>query len=459
MSSQVPATGCPSDDELFAFSLGQLGPETAERVSAHVVACDLCCAAVAATARWRDGAETFERDEAETPGGRRDATLQPGALLGRYRILEFLGRGAMGAVYSARDPQLDRLVAIKLLRSGARRQAKQDEPHARLQREAQAMARLSHPNVVTVHELAEVDGRLFVVMELVQGGTLRSWLRERPRALDEIIEVFLAAGAGLSAAHRAGIVHRDFKPENVLITADGRALVTDFGLARSTRELVAGALGRMEPGGAAPEVADALLRAEDASPTLPSPEPGARTSPGLVGTPAYMAPEQLACEEVDARSDLFAYCVAFYEAVYRVRPFPARSMDDLKARHAAGPLPPPPESKAPAWLHQLLLRGMRVAPAERPESMKALLDELERARQLPANAKGTGAPGRRLAALALVLLAATAAALAQSCARATARASLAPRDRGASSRSGTRSAGSRSTTRSRRRASPTPAMP
>ena len=428
MSSQVPATGCPSDDELFAFSLGQLGAEMADRMSTHVAGCELCCAAVAATAAFREGGETLDHDEAEASGGRRDEALQPGEQLGRYQILEFLGRGAMGAVYSARDPQLDRLVAIKLLRSSTRLAARQGELQARLQREAQAMARLSHPNVVTVHELAEVDGRLFVAMELVRGGTLRSWLRERTRTLGEIVEVFLAAGQGLSAAHRAGIVHRDFKPENVLITAEGRALVTDFGLARSTRELVSAAsFPRAEPGGGAhPADADASPGAiDDTSPTLPSPESGARSSPGLVGTPAYMAPEQLACEEVDARSDLFSYCVAFYEAVYRARPFPARTLDELRVSHAAGPLPPPPGNTVPAWLHQRLLKGLRAAPGERPASMAALLEDLERARTAPASAKTWTTRSWRGAISLLFILAAMAAAVAVVRARSSPRAACA----------------------------------
>src|SRR5262249_18058154 len=168
------------------------------------------------------------------PGGEPAA----GSLIGHFVLVERLGAGGMGVVFSAYDLQLNRRVAIKLVRAGA-----SDETRARMVREAQAMARLTDRNVVTVHEVATVGDQAFIAMELVTGPTLRAWLAERPRSRRAIVDAFLGAGRGLEAAHRAGITHRDFKPENVLIAPDGRAQVTDFGLAKmdgDTPELPSG---------------------------------------------------------------------------------------------------------------------------------------------------------------------------------------------------------------------------
>jgi serine/threonine protein kinase len=154
---------------------------------------------------------------------------EPGARVAHYLVGERLGAGGMGVVYRARDTKLHRDVALKF--------PPPELSPERLEREAQAMARLAHPHVVTVHEVGDAGGgQLYIAMELVEGQTLRAWLRERPRGRREILDVFVAAGRGLAAAHAAGLVHRDFKPENVLVGADGRARVSDFGLAReSTR--------------------------------------------------------------------------------------------------------------------------------------------------------------------------------------------------------------------------------
>src|SRR6185503_8094735 len=204
--------------------------------------------------------------------------------VGRFQLTRHLGRGAMGDVWAARDPELDRDVALKFL--GMRAQTLSDNSGERMRREAQAMARLSHPNVVAIHELGEVDGQIFCAMQLVDGQNLRSWLRT-PRTWRQIAAVMLDAGRGLAAAHRAGLVHRDVKPENILIAGDGRALVSDFGLAKLValdRE------GDEEPAAAA-----------DTSALSRMTQTGA-----LLGTPAYMSPEQLEGGAVDARSDQFS---------------------------------------------------------------------------------------------------------------------------------------------------------
>ncbi|MCA9637679.1 MAG: serine/threonine protein kinase, partial [Myxococcales bacterium] len=165
------------------------------------------------------------------------AELGRGATIGRYLVLARLGAGGMGVVYAAYDPELDRKVAVKLLRSGGH----DPRGRARLLREAQALAKLAHPNVVAVHDVGTVGAQIFVAMEFVEGMTLRRWLAARPRAWPEIVEVFVAVGRGLAAAHAAGLVHRDLKPDNVMVGSDGRARVMDFGLAhaRANRELLA----------------------------------------------------------------------------------------------------------------------------------------------------------------------------------------------------------------------------
>ena len=216
------------------------------------------------------------REVAATGGG----VLAPGTVVGgQYRIERTIGAGGMGVVHLARDERLDRPVAIKL---GVARSA---AALARLEREAAALARLSHPNVVVVYQVGEHDGRVFIAMEYVAGGTARAWLAARPRTWREVVALFAAAGDGLAAAHAAGLVHRDFKPDNLLVGDDGRPRVADFGLARAIAD-----------------VADA----DDAG--------------AIMGTPAYMPPEQLAGDDVDARADQFAFCASLWEALFGVRP-------------------------------------------------------------------------------------------------------------------------------------------
>jgi serine/threonine-protein kinase len=278
---------------------------------------------------------------------------QPGTLLaGRYTVLGELGQGGMGLVLSVYDGRLDRRVALKLLLHEDHEPAQQ----ARLLREAQAMARLSHPHVVAVYDAGTLeDGRVFIAMEYVEGRTLRAWLRERARPWRELLEVFLAAGRGLAAAHAAGIIHRDFKPDNVLVGNDGRVRVVDFGVARSE---------------AVPAPALAL-------PTDPWDSP--LTLPGLmVGTPKYMAPELFRGEPADVRSDLFAFCVSLYEALYDQPAFDGATLQARTRAQLEGRVRPlPPQSQVPAWVSRAVLAGLRVEPLRRPASMNSLLARLQ----------------------------------------------------------------------------------
>ncbi|WP_434418236.1 tetratricopeptide repeat protein [Nannocystis pusilla] len=288
-------------------------------------------------------------------------TRARGNVVGRYVVLSLLGTGGMGAVYAAHDPELDRKVALKLLRSDAG-----PGEAARMIREARALARLAHPNVVAVHDVGVVgegeEAEVFIAMEFVDGVTLRTWLRQRPRSLREIVEVFAAAARGLAAAHKVDLVHRDFKPDNVMVDGDGRVRVMDFGLARAGL----GGLSREPslPGDLRASATDVRLT-----------RAGTR-----LGTPAYMAPEQWQDDEVDARTDQFALCVALWEALYGERPFRGESVHELMFAVTEGPLARAPEGKrrAPAWLGKVLERGLSRSPSRRFASMDALLAELER---------------------------------------------------------------------------------
>ncbi|EPX61893.1 hypothetical protein D187_010512 [Cystobacter fuscus DSM 2262] len=282
-------------------------------------------------------------------------------LANRYTVLQVLGRGSMGVVVSAYDARLDRCVALKLLRRGTDAIHPQEDLEARMVREAQAMARLSHPNVVAVYDVGTIeDGAIFIAMERVEGQTLRHWCEQAPRSWRDILTVYLGAGHGLAAAHEAGLVHRDFKPENVLVGRDERARVTDFGLARAETT-----------SSSAETIRDLSL------------PPGALDSPltmqgTLLGTPRYMAPELLRGEAADARSDVFAFCVALYEALHGQHPFAgATQAESIQNQREGRARPPPMNSPVPAWVERPLMQGLRADPAQRPESMRALVTALE----------------------------------------------------------------------------------
>ena len=272
-----------------------------------------------------------------------------GASIGRYLILEKLGEGGMGVVLAAYDPQLDRRVALKLLRAAPGHL--DDAMRERVLAEARALARVVHPNIVAVHDAGYDGDELFLVLELVEGATLRGWLEERRRTPREIRDVFVQAGRGLAAAHAAGLVHRDFKPDNVLVGRDGRVRVADFGLAR---------------------VIDVV-----------GPRPAASADPtktrtgALVGTPAYMAPEQHEGARVDARADQWAFCATLFEALHGTRPFGGGTLDEISSSVRAGKVAAHRvRAEVPGWLQSVAMRGLAVEPAARYPSMDALLAAL-----------------------------------------------------------------------------------
>ena len=373
---------CPNETTLVALADGRLPRAQAETIELHARACARCPARIAAARAAAVGDQTgtlanvagFEvrpraavrvgagAESWPAPGFAADiAELERGTSIGRYTILALVGKGGMGEVYAAYDPELDRKIALKLLRA----RSSDRRSRTRLLREAKAIARLSHANVVVVHDAGTFDERVFIAMEFVDGETLKDWLAAAPRTRREILAVFASAARGLQAAHAAGLVHRDFKPHNVMVGKDGSVRVMDFGVARQID-------------GDGPDAAGAP--ADDASPLFPSsPSDLSFTRTGeLVGTPLYMAPEQFQATRTDARTDQFSFCVALYQALTGAHPFAGDSIDVLVHRVLSGEVqPPPPKHDVPAWLRRVLVRGLSVAPEARWASMAALLEALE----------------------------------------------------------------------------------
>jgi len=335
--------------------------------------------------QFPDGAEA----EAELPPGH-GRVFSRGSAVDRYVVLDLIGSGGMGEVYGAYDPELDRRVALKVLRP--RRLSRRDAhlARARLVREAQSMARLAHPNVISVYDVGTVEGDVYFAMEYVDGNHLADWVQSERRSYRQILKVFLAAARGLRAAHAVGVVHRDFKPHNVLVGSAGQVRVIDFGLAHQSRGLPHDTQGLVPDADALRQGEPAL--AADAATLLDA--PGAATPPigaplrrmaanvhtltgTLVGTPAYMAPEQFHGDTADARSDQFSYCVALYEALYGRLPFEGDTVEELMANVTAGAIhPPPADSEVPAWLRAAVLKGLHTDPAQRHVSMQGLLEAL-----------------------------------------------------------------------------------
>jgi serine/threonine protein kinase len=314
-----------------------------------------------------DAARLSDGDSLGAQDGERDASLDDRLMhrdlkarifgsegrvtIGRYEVLRRIGRGGMGTVYVTHDPELDRKVALKVLRADRR------SGRERMLQEARALARLAHPNVVAVHEVGIHDERVFVAMELVEGKTLRTWLEAGP-SRTEIYGVFLQAARGLAAAHRAGLVHRDFKPDNVLIGDDGRVRVVDFGVAKATDSLE-------------PDMPPSAASSSSAA------QPGLTLTGQLLGTPAYMAPEQFLGASVDARTDVFAFCVVLHEALAGRRPFDGEDTAEVSRAVLHGQARPLEATDVPAALATLVKQGLSREADERPASLEGLITALE----------------------------------------------------------------------------------
>lgn len=315
-------------------------------------------------------------------GGAGAGGLVRGEVIGRYQIEGSLGFGGMGMVYSAHDPELGRTVAIKLLRSTPEGGPGVGD-RARLQREAHALARLSHPNVVAVYDVGTHADRMWIAMERVTGETLRAWTSGRRRSWAEVLDVMTAVAMGVAAAHAVHLVHRDLKPDNVMLGRDGRVRVMDFGL--------------VQQGVPGDEHGTTAHEGEGFQET----GQGERiTCTGMIlGSPAYMAPEQWNGQEIGPAADLFAWSVTAWELLFGERPFAGDTLAELRVRVLAGRTRDPPRGRrVPRWLLQIVERGLCVDPALRWASMEALLHAL---------ARGEARTRMRRAALVLVALSAT----------------------------------------------------
>ena len=292
---------------------------------------------------------------APEPARRPRTAATPGERIGRYFVLDVLGKGAMGVVYRAYDPELERAVALKVVnpRYAARRDA--DEARARLVSEARALARLSHPNVTAIYDVGVHGEHVYLAMELVEGGDVAAWLRKQSRSWREVVEVFRAAAEGVAAAHARGLVHRDIKPSNILLGEDGRVRVTDFGIARVDAGIAA--------------------TPTDAESDLGPTDEGITQVGFVVGTPAYMAPEQHGGDPVGPAADQYALCVALYEALYGTRPFKGSTREMAFAKLEAG-VAAPRESSVPRWVWAVVQRGLQPKPAQRHADVRALCTAL-----------------------------------------------------------------------------------
>jgi tetratricopeptide (TPR) repeat protein/predicted Ser/Thr protein kinase len=339
MTAVASAGECLSEDIVTRFLERRLSIAERDSVVKHADRCEGCRRLLSELA-WSITERAQMSEQVTEPQVQRPRSGRDRRTVGRFVVIDLLGAGGMGVVYHAYDPELDRKIALKLLHPDD--DLDPNISRARIVREAQAMAKLQHEHVVTVYDVGTVGGNVFIAMELVDGSTLRQWLTTT-RSWREIVEVFVRAGRGLEAAHAVELVHRDFKPDNVLVGRNGRVKVMDFGLAASV---------------------DANHRRSY------------ETMERVAGTPAYMAPEQFAGGAVDARSDQFSFCVALHEALYGARPFEGTSISELAAAVASGSIRPFDDARVPRWLRRIVSRGLATDPTDRHPSMASLLDEL-----------------------------------------------------------------------------------
>jgi tetratricopeptide (TPR) repeat protein/tRNA A-37 threonylcarbamoyl transferase component Bud32 len=331
---------CLDDNQVLAYVEHEMDAAALQDVAAHLDTCERCLALTCAVvSTMGDVAPALD-------------AVAKGAVIGRYSLIEMIGRGAMGGVYVAMDPSLSRKVALKVVRTA---RFLEPEVRARLAREAKAMAQITHPNVVAVYDTGELDDGVFIAMELISGDHLAAWTARPGRTWREIVRAYAAAGRGLAAAHDAGIVHRDFKPANVMIDTAGRVAVGDFGLALAETD---------EDAAVAPDAGTAL-----GDPLL------TRTG-AVLGTPRYMSAEHFD-GEVDARSDQFGFAVALYEALYGKPPFDGASVAELRKALDKPVAAKPPNPAVPIAIHRAIVRALSVDPAKRWPSMSDLVDALD----------------------------------------------------------------------------------
>ncbi len=333
--TRLRADECPDAGEFAALLDNSLSAEQERELHAHLDRCPACTELVIELGLQHAGSATEPQ------------------CIGRYQIRREIGAGNMGVVYECYDPELGRTVAVKVLHVD-HHSDDHSERTARMRREARLLASLSHPNIVAIYDVGTWRGQIFLTLEYVDGHSLRRWRTEHQADWREIVEIFMDAGRGIAAAHAAHIIHRDIKPDNILISEQGRVLVADFGLARAMDRPHTGPQAQVS------STWDSLTQSNT-----------------IVGTPAFMAPEQYRGDEVDERADIFSFCAALYRVVYQATPFEGRSVSQLASNVCSGAVLPPPSGDAPAGLFEILRAGLAADPERRPASMDELLSSLD----------------------------------------------------------------------------------
>jgi tetratricopeptide (TPR) repeat protein len=336
---------CLDENQVLALVHGRLKGDELVQAQQHLDSCVDCLDLVGfyqqSAQGVEDEVETHDHDFVPlTESEEIDLKAPEGSKIGRYEVIRSLGRGGMGVVYLAQDPKLGRRVALKLVKPSLSSDERADHFEKRLMREARAMARLAHPNVLTIYDVGIQEGQVFMASEWVDGGTLDEWMKEGPHRWPAIAQRFREAARGLVAAHAAGLIHRDFKPSNVMVGKDERVRVFDFGLVKSTTANIGDITTQL-------------------------------SGNFVVGTPAYMAPEQMVGKTADERSDQFSFCASMYEALAGVRPFTGRNLTELLTNIGSGKLEEP--KKIPKWLWEVIRRGLKKKPEDRHESMAVVL--------------------------------------------------------------------------------------
>lgn len=357
---------CP-DENLFVEMLqGALSAQERQEIDDHIDRCQACAALVIELGSMLEGEEELlspsllEQTRAQRPGASPpDHSPEPARVLGRYQVTRQVGVGGMGVVYEAHDPKLRRKVAVKLLRADLIDPEQRQEHAARLMREARLLASISHPHVLPVYDVGTWRDQVFMAMHFVEGSSLSDWVLRVEPDWRQVLEVYLQAGAGLASAHQCGLVHRDVKPDNIMLGHREGVWLTDFGLACNVQAQL------LPPSPSERLEADAALDRSVVTRT------GA-----VMGTPAFMSPEQYMGQEVTARSDQFSFCASLFLSIYGERPFEGDTVRDLESAVCAGRLKPPPSSQAPLVLYKLLAVGLALDPSQRHPSMEALLDKL-----------------------------------------------------------------------------------
>ncbi|TNE50812.1 MAG: serine/threonine protein kinase [Deltaproteobacteria bacterium] len=349
--ADCPHAFCPDENQLMALTQGLLSDDEVRQLDNVLDQCTHCSELMVALAQDLSPYNSGDYPEPDA---------LPPVAIGRYNVKQMLGSGGMGVIYEAYDEDNQRPVALKLIRPDVLDPYRREAHRARMLREARLLASLHHPNIPNIYEVGTWNDQVFLAMQLVSGTNMRQWLDQANPDWTDIVAAYLRAGEGVVAAHNANIVHRDIKPDNILVEDTGNVYITDFGLARLDQTTIS-SIGMHS----APHRPPALL---------------SLTGTGdILGTPAYMPPEQYKGQGVSKRSDQFSFCVSLYEALYGMRPFAGQTMEELIQAAQDGRVFRPRFSEIPNDVLQVLIRGMHPVPRERYGSMRELLTALDNA--------------------------------------------------------------------------------